>query len=102
MLFPVAGARPKFMKIAPIVRALRARRMAHSANEIEWKMVNSGQRGEPEVMHEPLSFMGEPRPEERIRKLVFTFTSKKDVQFDEPRDSSFHGRWVIEAGGLHE
>ena len=73
-----------------------------ATDSIEYKLVHTGQRGEAEVMQEPLSFMGEPGPEKRIRKLVFTFTFKKDVQFDEPRDGSFHGGWVIEAGGFHE
>ena len=39
LLFLVAGARPNFMKIAPLVRALEAR----SAANLAWKIVHTGQ-----------------------------------------------------------
>lgn len=38
LIYLVAGARPNFMKIAPIVRALRAR-----ADRFEFKIVHTGQ-----------------------------------------------------------
>ena len=38
-IFLVAGARPNFMKIAPIVRALKAR----ADTGLEWKIVHTGQ-----------------------------------------------------------
>ncbi len=41
-LLLVAGARPNFMKIAPIVRALAAARAAGAA-DLAWKIVHSGQ-----------------------------------------------------------
>jgi len=41
-LLLVAGARPNFMKIAPIGRALAASRAA-GAHELSWKLVHSGQ-----------------------------------------------------------
>ena len=37
-----------------------------------------------------LSFVGKPGPEERIRKSVFIFALKKDVELDKPCDRSFH------------
>ena len=42
-LLLVAGARPNFMKIAPIIRALSATRMAHGAEGPSWKLVHTGQ-----------------------------------------------------------
>ena len=42
-LILVAGARPNFMKIAPIVRELRARSIEQGSEHIEWKIVHTGQ-----------------------------------------------------------
>ena len=39
----VAGARPNFMKIAPIVRALAAARAARQRGHLAWKLVHTGQ-----------------------------------------------------------
>jgi UDP-N-acetylglucosamine 2-epimerase (non-hydrolysing) len=41
--FLVAGARPNFMKIAPIVRALRAKCKGANEKEVVWKIVHTGQ-----------------------------------------------------------
>lgn len=39
----VAGARPNFVKISPIIRELRKRTEELKANEIHWKIVHTGQ-----------------------------------------------------------
>jgi hypothetical protein len=36
----IAGARPNFMKVAPIIRALEARREAGS--QLRWRLVHTG------------------------------------------------------------
>ena len=66
-IFLIAGARPNFMKIAPIVRALgdpqitqiftdyyismnfNLRKSAKSADQIEWKIVHTGQHSDYEM-----------------------------------------------------
>ena len=42
-IFLVAGARPNFMKIAPIVRALGAKSEEQGARAVSWKIVHTGQ-----------------------------------------------------------
>jgi len=42
-LILAAGARPNLMKIAPIIRALRAMSHEPSANKLVWKLVHTGQ-----------------------------------------------------------
>ena len=44
-IFLVAGARPNFMKISPIVRALQSRR----GNSLEWRIVHTGQHYDYEM-----------------------------------------------------
>ena len=44
-LFIVAGARPNFMKIAPIVRALRAKK----SRGVDWKIIHTGQHYDYEM-----------------------------------------------------
>lgn len=45
----VAGARPNFMKIAPIVRRLSAWGMEHDAQNLAWKTVHTGQHYDYEM-----------------------------------------------------
>ncbi len=39
----VAGARPNFMKIAPIIRQLRTNEKKHRVNGLSWKLIHTGQ-----------------------------------------------------------
>jgi len=54
-IFIVAGARPNFMKIAPIIRALRMHRDQRSegrgqkTNDLSWKIVHTGQHYDYEM-----------------------------------------------------
>ena len=43
----IAGARPNFMKIAPIIRALEARAMAGGA--LRYRLVHTGQHYDPRL-----------------------------------------------------
>ena len=41
----VVGARPNFMKVAPLIKALEAHRLEHTDSQarIEWRLVHTGQ-----------------------------------------------------------
>ena len=57
MLYLVAGARPNFMKIAPIVRAL------YQHDRLQYKIIHTGQhydREMNEVFFEELVFLSRP------------------------------------------
>jgi len=62
-LLLVAGARPNFMKIAPIIRALSAWRIAHSAKDIEYKLVHTGQHYDYEMSKVFFDDLEIPAPE---------------------------------------
>jgi len=48
-LILVAGARPNFMKIAPIIRRLKAQGAGHKGKELNWKIVHTGQHYDYEM-----------------------------------------------------
>lgn len=56
-LYLVAGARPNFMKIAPIVRALRAR------GGLDFKIIHTGQHYDREMNEVFFEELGIPRPD---------------------------------------
>ena len=59
----VAGTRPNFIKIAPLIRALSAKRKAQSEKYFSWKLVHTGQHydiGMSEVFFQELDL---PRPD---------------------------------------
>ena len=58
-IFLVAGARPNFMKIAPIVRALEAK----AANGLEWKIVHTGQHYDYEMSQSFFEDLEIPEPD---------------------------------------
>ena len=68
-LFLVAGARPNFMKIAPIVRALckaRDQRLGvsgQSAYNMNWKIVHTGQHYDYEMSQTFFDDLGIPKPD---------------------------------------
>lgn len=57
----VAGARPNFMKIAPIVRALRER-----ADAFDWRIVHTGQHHDREMSEVFFDELGIPPPDHRM------------------------------------
>lgn len=57
-LFLVAGARPNFMKIAPIVRALQAR-----ADRFDFRIVHTGQHYDREMSDVFFEELGIPKPD---------------------------------------
>ncbi len=48
-LILVAGARPNFMKIAPIIRALRVKHEVQGTNGLNWQIVHTGQHYDYEM-----------------------------------------------------
>ena len=62
-LILVAGARPNFMKIAPIVRALRAMSYEPSANKFLWKLVHTGQHYDYEMSQAFFDDLEIPKPD---------------------------------------
>lgn len=63
----IAGARPNFMKIAPIVRALQRRRETcdHSP-ELGWRLVHTGQHWDRSMNDVFFEELGIPAPDERL------------------------------------
>jgi UDP-N-acetylglucosamine 2-epimerase (non-hydrolysing) len=57
----IAGARPNFMKIAPIIHAIQARQRAGSA--IEFRLVHTGQHYDPRMSGDFFSQLGIPEPD---------------------------------------
>jgi len=62
-LFLVAGARPNFMKIAPIVRELRAKSNEQRAKDISWKIVHTGQHYDYEMSQSFFDELEIPEPD---------------------------------------
>ena len=62
-IFLVAGARPNFMKIAPIVRALRAMNHEPTANKLVWKLVHTGQHYDYEMSQAFFDDLEIPKPD---------------------------------------
>ena len=68
-LLLVAGARPNFMKIAPIVRALRMHRDQRSelrdqnTNDLSWKIVHTGQHYDYEMSETFFNELEIPKPD---------------------------------------
>lgn len=57
-VYLVAGARPNFMKIAPIIRALKAR-----PERFEWRLVHTGQHYDREMSGVFFEELGIPQPD---------------------------------------
>jgi len=57
----IAGARPNFMKIGPIVRALQARQQA--GGRLRWRLVHTGQHYDEKMSGEFFRQLGIPQPD---------------------------------------
>ena len=64
-LLIVAGARPNFMKVAPLVKVIQARnaREAHIAQKIEWRLVHTGQHYDAKMSDIFFEDLGIPAPD---------------------------------------
>lgn len=62
-LFLIAGARPNFMKIAPIVRELRAKGKEQGVKELAWKIVHTGQHYDYEMSQTFFDELEIPEPD---------------------------------------
>ena len=63
MIYLVAGARPNFMKIAPLIRALCERRKAQSEHNLSWKLVHTGQHYDYEMSKIFFDDLDMPKPD---------------------------------------
>lgn len=65
LIYLVAGARPNFMKIAPIVRALQAQPQphAHSSQPLSYKIVHTGQHYDRDMNEVFFEELGIPAPD---------------------------------------
>lgn len=61
-IFLVAGARPNFMKIAPIVRALQ-KLNGRPGESIDWKIIHTGQHYDYEMSDAFFEDLGIPKPD---------------------------------------
>ncbi|OQY46756.1 MAG: UDP-N-acetylglucosamine 2-epimerase (non-hydrolyzing) [Desulfobacteraceae bacterium 4572_87] len=59
----VAGARPNFMKLAPVVRALRANSRALAERKLSWRIVHTGQHYDRGMNDVFFSELGIPEPD---------------------------------------
>jgi UDP-N-acetylglucosamine 2-epimerase (non-hydrolysing) len=57
----IAGARPNFMKVAPIIRALNAERA--SEGSLRWRLVHTGQHYDTRMSGEFFTQLGIPEPD---------------------------------------
>lgn len=57
----IAGARPNFMKIAPVIRALQARRQ--TGGELQYRLVHTGQHYDPKMSGEFFRQLRIPEPD---------------------------------------
>jgi len=57
----IAGARPNFMKIAPILHAMQARK--DSGGPLHWRLVHTGQHYDPRMSGEFFEQLGIPAPD---------------------------------------
>lgn len=57
----IAGARPNFMKIAPILRAMQSRQSA--GGPLRWRLVHTGQHYDPRMSGEFFEQLGIPAPD---------------------------------------
>jgi len=62
-IFLVAGARPNFMKIAPIVRALRPESREKRAKELSWMIIHTGQHYDYEMSQAFFDDLELPKPD---------------------------------------
>jgi UDP-N-acetylglucosamine 2-epimerase (non-hydrolysing) len=63
IIFLIAGARPNFMKIAPIVRELRAKSKEQGVKEFIWKIVHTGQHYDYEMSQTFFDELEIPEPD---------------------------------------
>lgn len=57
----IAGARPNFMKIAPIIRALQARQA--SGSKLQWRLIHTGQHYDEKMSGGFFQQLGIPQPD---------------------------------------
>ena len=62
-LILVAGARPNFMKIAPIIRVIKGERLKNKEGELFYKLVHTGQHYDYEMSQAFFDDLEIPKPD---------------------------------------
>lgn len=64
-LLIIAGARPNFMKVAPLIKAARAHNAAERNGEpaLEWRLIHTGQHYDAKMSHTFFEELGIPAPD---------------------------------------
>jgi UDP-N-acetylglucosamine 2-epimerase (non-hydrolysing) len=65
-LLIVAGARPNFMKVAPIIHEIRARQDAHAQPSLEYRLVHTGQHYDEQMSAVFFAELGIPAPDDNL------------------------------------
>src|SRR3954454_14896897 len=58
----IAGARPNFMKIAPLIKAIQYRERNGDADAIDWRLVHTGQHYDARMSQIFFAELGIPAP----------------------------------------
>lgn len=99
----VAGARPNFMKIAPLITALNAKRKAQSEKSFSWKLVHTGQHYDIKMSEVFFQELGLPHPDINLEvgsashavQTANIMTQFEKVCLDENPD------WVLVVGDVN-
>ena len=104
-LVVVAGARPNFMKVAPLVRALQSHNARASSNQpqIEWRLVHTGQHYDAAMSDVFFAELGIPAP--NINLCVGSGTHAAQtanvMKAFEPICATEQPNWVIVVGDVN-
>ena len=79
----VAGARPNFMKLAPVVRALKGCGAALAERELSWRIVHTGQHYDQGMNDVFFSELGIPEPDVNLNAGSGSTGSRR------------HGSWSV-------
>jgi UDP-N-acetylglucosamine 2-epimerase (non-hydrolysing) len=60
----VAGARPNFMKIAPIIDAIK--QAQHNGNNLQYRLIHTGQHYDKKMSHDFFEQLGIPKPHSNL------------------------------------
>ena len=100
-LLLVAGARPNFMKVAPVVRALAARREVGVA--VEFRLVHTGQHYDPAMSEIFFAQLGLPRPDLNLEvgSGSHAVQTAEILKAFEPVCLEYRPHWVVVVGDVN-
>src|SRR5512141_1108976 len=102
-LLLVAGARPNFMKIAPLIHAIGALRASGDAVQLSYTLVHTGQHYDPRMSQVFFDEMGIPAPDINLEVGSGSHavqTGKVMLGF-EPACQQLDPDWVVVVGDVN-